>query len=431
MTNLKIFTLLFFAIAASAADLEEHHTPTAEPFAFADFSWLTGNNRQKYALMETKYFTGQFMLDANYTYSFNKPQDHTIDGSCEVGRHHEVQVQQLGVGGDFHFENVRGRVMTQFGMYSQMTPRNDASPSRGQWNLADAYRYLSEAYGGYHFDALNGINIDAGIFMSYVGLFSYYQFENWAYQPSYVSANTPWFFNGLRMQIFLNEKLKIEPWLVNGWQSYGMVNESPGVGVAILWRPNGDLSVHSNNYVGSDTLGTPGRTRYHTDNSVQFKYHDAPANPVSKGALTLTLDAGCENGGGVHCGAQNFLGFMLYNRLWFQKDVFAMTLGGGAITNPGRYLVLIPPIDGATASTGTADFSAKPGDSFNAWDSSLTFDYMPSQFVTFRLEINHRAASVPYFVGSGGVTPPANQLGWKPDLRKTENRITGAMLVRL
>ena len=101
--------------------------------------------------------------------------------------------------------------MTQFGMYSQTTPRNDASPTRGQWNLADAYRYISEAYGGYHFNAMHGINVQAGIFMSYVGLFSYYNFDNWAYQPSYVSSNTPWFFNGMRVQIFPTEKLKIEP----------------------------------------------------------------------------------------------------------------------------------------------------------------------------------------------------------------------------
>jgi hypothetical protein len=59
-------------------------------------------------------------------------------------------------------------------MYSTMTPRDDASTARGQWSLADAYRYVSEAYGGYHFDQMNGINVDAGIFMSYVGLFSYY-----------------------------------------------------------------------------------------------------------------------------------------------------------------------------------------------------------------------------------------------------------------
>src|SRR5713226_9877220 len=60
---------------------------------------------------------------------------------------------------------------------------------------------------------LNGINLDAGIFMSYIGLYSYYQFDNWAYQPSYVSSNTPWFFNGIRIQIFPSDKLKIEPWI--------------------------------------------------------------------------------------------------------------------------------------------------------------------------------------------------------------------------
>jgi hypothetical protein len=73
-------------------------------------------------------------------------------------------------------------------MYSQTQPRNDASPTRGQWGLDGAYRYLAEAYGGYHFNAMHGINVDAGIFMSYIGLFSWYNFDNWAYQPSYVSS---------------------------------------------------------------------------------------------------------------------------------------------------------------------------------------------------------------------------------------------------
>ena|SRR2546427_9273398 len=115
------------------------------------------------APLDTKAFTGEFRVDTNFTYSFNRPQDNTISGSTEVFGSGEVQLTQLGIGGDFHHENVRGRLMTQFGMYSQTTPRNDASTARGQWNLDNAYRYLSEAYGGYHWDNLNGINVDAGI----------------------------------------------------------------------------------------------------------------------------------------------------------------------------------------------------------------------------------------------------------------------------
>ena len=277
-------------------------TEAEAPFAFADFTWLNGNSRTKESPLDSKVFTGEFRADVSYIYDLNHPQDHTLSGTSESGRTGEFQVQQLGVGGDFHYGNVRGRVMTQFGMYSTMTPRNDASPGRGQWDLADAYRYLSEAYGGYHLNVLHGINIDAGIFMSYVGLFSYYNFDNWAYQPSYVSSNTPWFFNGLRVQIFPTAKLKIEPWLVNGWQSYGVFNGRPGGGLQVLWRPNGAVSILSNSYLlGQDTLGAPHRTRYHSDDSIEVKYYDHPAKLMDKAAFSLTVDAGCESGSGVSC----------------------------------------------------------------------------------------------------------------------------------
>jgi len=431
---------------AAPAEAQAPDAKKPEPFAFADFTWLTGNPRTKESPIDTKVFTAEIRFDTAYTYSFNRPQDDTIGGSSEVFRHGEVQVTQIGVGGDFHHENVRGRLMTQFGMYSQTTPRNDASPSRGQWNLDNAYRYVSEAYGGYHFDKLNGINVDAGIFLSYVGLFSYYQFDNWTYQPSYVSSNTPWFFNGLRIQIFPSDKLKIEPWIINGWQSYGRFAKMPGLGLQVQWRPNGAISVVANNYFGTDTLGNNDRKRFHSDDSIQVKYYDKPDNAVSKAAFTFTFDIGCEFGGGVSCSggtesspSQYFIGVMAYNRLWFKKDLVALTVGGGAIKNPGRYLVLIPPINGATASSGTPYFTASPGDPYSAWDGSVTFDYMPKQFVTFRFEGNHRAANVPYFSGRGGVTPPGGNVapagsfvpGFVPDLRKTENRITVALLVKL
>jgi hypothetical protein len=424
----------------------EKKPPVSEPFAFADFTWLNGNSRTTESPLSTKYFTPEFRADTSYIYDFAHPSDHTLVGSSESGRTGEVQVQQLGIGGDFQVGNVRGRLMTQFGMYSTMTPRNDGSPGVGQWNLADAYRYISEAYGGYHFNVLHGVNIDAGIFMSYIGLFSYYNFDNWAYQPSYVSSNTPWFFEGVRIQIFPTDKLKIEPWFINGWQSYGKFNHFPGAGGQILWRPKGWLSFVFNNYgLGTDTLGVVGRSRLHADYSVEVKYYDKKDNWLDKMAFSLTGDAGCEYGGGVAClgtrnghPKQSFIGYMFYNRFWFAHDRYGLTLGGGQINNPGRYLVLVPPINGATAITGTPYFTGNPGDPFKAWDVSATFDYMPVQFITFRWEYDHRQSNVPYFAGPGGVTPiggntgnPAALVpGFTPDLRKVENRINLALLVK-
>jgi hypothetical protein len=441
---------------AAVATPVETKPAKAEPFAFADWTWLNGNPRTKEPAFDSQFFTPEIRADVDYTYDFNHPSDDTIGGSSEIFRSNEVGLTQLGIGGDFHYDNVRARFMTQFGMYSTTTPRNDASPSRGQWDMANAYRYVSEAYGGYHFDALHGVNVDAGIFMSYVGLFSYYNFDNWAYQPSYVSSNTPWFFTGMRIQVFPSEKLKIEPWIINGWQSYGRFNNRLGLGGQIAYRPTGWLSIVSINYgAGADALGNPNRTRYHTDNSIEVKYFDHPERFLDKMAFSLTGDAGCESGGGVSCFGnrkdatgqivaykQSFLGFMLYNRWWFHKDRYGFTLGGGKINNPGRYLVLLPPINGATAASGTPYFTENPGDPYKAWDMSATYDYMPSQYITFRWEFNHRHANVPYWTGPGGITPPGGNTGapgsivvqngttWNPDLRHTEDRATMAILVK-
>src|SRR6202142_2993678 len=410
-------TALESATAATAA-AETAPGPIA-PFSDADWTWLNGNPRTKEIYWDSKFFTPEIRSDTVYVFDFNRPTDHSMGGSSELFRSQEVQLTQLGVGGDFHYDNVRARLMTQFGMYSTTTPRNDPSPGHGQWDLADAYRYISEAYGGYHFNVMHGINVDAGIFMSYIGLFSYYNFDNWAYQPSYVSSNTPWFFNGVRVQIFPPAHLKIEPWFINGWQSYASANRKPGLGGQIKWTPTGWINIISNNYgLGEDDLFIKGRSRIHTDNSIEIKYYDKPESNLSKMAFSLTGDLGCEYGSGVSCHGdtkggpkQSFIGYMFYNRFWFHRDLYGLTVGGGQINNPGRYLVLIPPINGATAFSGTPYFTENPGDPYKAWDISGTFDWMPSQYITFRWEYNHRAANVPYFSGSGGVTPPGGNSG--------------------
>lgn len=412
---------------ASSPDIPAEVTTKSAPFAYADWTWLNGNPRTEDTPLATKYFAPEFRADTNYTYDFNKPSDDSLGGSTETFRANEVQVEQLSFGGDLRVHNVRGRFLTMFGMFATTTPRNDASPSRGQWDLANAYRYVSEAWGGYHWNVAHGLNLDGGIFVSYIGLFSYYNFDNWAYQPSYVSSNTPWFFNGLRLQYFPTDKLKIEPWFINGWQSYARSNSKPGLGGQILYRPKPWLSWVFNNYgLGEDAPGilsggaTATRSRIHTDDSVQVKYFDRPtAKGLDKMAFSFTADAGCEMGGGVKCTTghlpgppkQVFLGWMAYNRFWFRKDLFGVTLGGGQMNNPGRYLTLLPPINGANAISGTPYFTENPGDKIHAYDSTATFDYMPTEFITFRWEWGYRHTDVPYWTGHGGITPPGGNNG--------------------
>jgi hypothetical protein len=81
------------------------------------------------------------------------------------------------------------------------------------------------------------------------------------------------------------------------------------------------------------------------------------------------------------------------------------------MSNPGRYLTLLPPINNATATTGTPYFTQNGGDQAQMHDGTVTFDYMPSQYITFRLEESYRYSNIPYWTGHGGITPPGGNNG--------------------
>jgi hypothetical protein len=425
------------------------------PFEGMDQSWYNGNDRRDSSVLQTRYATWNILLDANVTHSFNDPIDHTVVGSTAIARNDEMEVSCAAIGGDFVFGDAHGRIMTQFGTRSAVVPRNDLSAFRGQYNLADVYRYISEAYAGYHFNVMHGINVDGGMFMSYIGLNSYYQVENWEYQASFTSDNTPWFFNGIRVQIFPSEHVKIEPWIINGWQSYGMFNAMPGFGGNITWIPGSNVKLLTNDYYGADAPGLPGRHRFHSDNSFLLRYYNHPQSAgMTKAALSLTGDIGFEKGDGVNGftgdavkgPAQYFISLMAYNRVWFAKNKLAWVVGGGWMKNPGRYLVLAPTGDASpfpnpyvpTQPAGTHPFSENAGDQFSGWDMSTNLSWMPNQSIEFRIEYAHRQSDVPYFAGHGGVTSPTGYTytpvpttGWAPDLVRSEDRIILAILFRL
>jgi hypothetical protein len=422
---------------------------TVTPFANDDdIGWMNGNTREKAPLFDTRFFTPEVRFDVNYLNSFNNPHDHTIVGSTEEFRSGEFQIEQVSLGGNFHWHGVQARFLSMFGMFATTTPRNDASAGVGNWDLQGAYKYFSEANAGYHWDKVgHGLNVDAGIFVSYIGLFSYYNFDNWTYQPSFVSSNTPWFFNGLRIQYWPTQDLKIEPWLINGWQSYARYNHNLGFGGQILWIPSNNFKLVLNSYfLGEDNLnsgsgqpnngGNPNASiglpnpnapfityahvhRIHEDDSLLWRYYQAPdpksGDGISKMAISLTWDIGCEYGGGVDCwrgtNKANFFGVMAYDRTWFAHDQYAVTFGGGFMNNPGRYLALLPPINAATASSGTAYFSENPGQKLYQWDVQLNLQYMPKDWITWWTEATFRHSDVPYWSGPGGVTPPLGNTG--------------------
>jgi len=408
----------------------EQTTPNPAPFAFGDFTWMNGQSRQKSQPLSNSFATVNLYLDTYYGYSFNHPKDDTIVGSGAVGRDTEWQINNATIGIDTNYKNVIGKITLQAGNQIAVTQDLDGTVNRGR-NLTIANnKYIGEAVAGYHFDKLDGINVEAGYFYSYIGLESYLLAENWNYNRSFLSDMTPFYFSGARVQFFPTNKIKIEPWVMNGWQSYGKWNKNSSVGLSNYWRPRESLGFVANFYYGTDTKDQPGRKRFHHDDSILVRYYNHPESAlISKMALSLNSHYGAQWGGvNPFPGRREYmLGSSFANRIWFDHDHLAWSFRAEAVTNPGRYLALPPTPTGYLPT----------GDQYNLklWDLTSTFDVMPTDFLAFRFEFISRHSDVPYFAGPGGTTSPD---GWQgtpgtfvPDLVKHENRLTFAINWRM
>ena len=75
-------------------------------FSFANFAWSPSNLGSSDRPLTWGPFTGEIRMDTVIDQDFTNPIDHTISGSSEVFRSNELQLTQLGFGGDFLYKNV-------------------------------------------------------------------------------------------------------------------------------------------------------------------------------------------------------------------------------------------------------------------------------------------------------------------------------------
>ncbi len=476
MSYSKIFVCMVFPISVTSVFCQENNLPTVNnqletiilkdsiiskvPFDGMDLTWINGQNRQKdFPLLFKKndelVFTGVAYVDAYYNYNFANPVDNTQTISSTIGRHNEATLNLASVGIETNYKNMIGRIWLQYGQMASIVQELDGSVARGRNTSVSNLKYIREAAVGYHFNKWYGVNVEMGIFMSYVGLESYTTQENWNYQRSLSCEFTPFYFSGVRLQMFPSKKLKQEIWLINGWQTYNSFSKSPGVGSSTYWRPNENIQLVANFYLGRDTqkpdtLGNQSnRLRFHNDNSVVGRYFKNPTSKkISQAALSINTHYGFQSNNAADDkvdASQNFMaGASIANRLWFLKNKLAFTLRGDYVTNQAvvngvnesPYLGFTPAVAGNVPNN--YDVAIAQNKKLEIFQFTTTFDLMPNDFVTFRLEYVYRQSSIPYFCGSGGTTSasgwtngPTPVLPWAADLKKTENRITLAVNFRL
>lgn len=443
-----MFKKIIFALLIAQVSWSQNDTiVTKVPFENYNLTWINGQNRQTDFPLQLKdkngetILTGVVYLDGHFNYNFAQPKDNTQTISAVTARSNEFSLALASIGIESNYKNTIGRLWLQTGSMLNIIQETDGSVNRGRNTSTGNLKFIREAAAGYHFNVNYGLNLEMGIFMSYIGLESYLTQENWSYQRSMVCDFTPFYFQGARVQYYPTKNYKTELWFLNGWQSYNGWSKNPGIGNSNYYRPNENIQLVANFYYGRDSKsGSPELSkimRFHHDNSIVYRYikHSSKNKGLSQAAFSLNNHYGFQQGVGLKAKDNFMMGSSLVNRLWFNQNKIGWTTRADYVTNPGGYLSFSPAQSGAIPND--YETAIANGKDLKMWQLSSTFDFMPSDFVTLRLEYAYRNANIPYFTGSGGTTSQTGFINdpidpnWKADLRKSENRIILAVNFRL
>jgi Putative beta-barrel porin-2, OmpL-like. bbp2 len=404
------------------------------PFANKDFSWINGSNRQPDSLLHIGPTVVSLYVDVFYAFQFHQPIDHTIFPTTVAPRHNEIGLNLASVGVELPPNAIDtkgggpvGQLSLQYGDFVQAVSGQDTTVTRGFFLSNDALQAVRTASAGWHFHAMHGVNLEFGVFPSYMGMESYLTQENWNYTHPFVSDFTPYYFYGGRAQMYLASDVKLELWLVNGWQTYGQWQEAKSGGYLLNWRPSERFLLANVVYVGQTEATDSGAIRYYTDNYAQLQYYKSKDGFFSSSAVCVVADVGYQERSLAPSGGMT--GYSLTHRTEFGGD-WALTLRGDLYYDPTRAVTNNLPIGSPyPMPDGKASFL---GGGFTA-----TVDYLPSPWLLARLEYAHRASNVPFFSGPDGITGngPDGTIGnvrtFTPDLVESDDRIVANVTLRL
>lgn len=417
------------------------------PFSVGDFTWMHGSNYQPASPLRLGPVTASFYVDAFYAWQFARPIDETIFVSTTAPRHGElgINLAYLGLelsGIDTPAGGPIGRLEVQFGSTTEAVQGQDSSTARGLYLASRALQYLKQATAGWHFHVLHGLNLEAGVFPSYIGLDSYLPQENWCYTHPFLSDFTPYYLTGVRAQLHPSQNVRIEAWLVNGWQTFGRWGSTLAGGYSVHGRPSENVALTHLAYAGQDQPSDPDAVRFYSDNSAMLRvWHDHNRRWFQSLAFALVGDLGYERRGpaagtrglppsGIMAGAA------LSARIEWTRTLMS-TLRGDVYYDASA--AVVTPLPAVTGYTLPGNGSAENPFAWLGAGLTATFDWRPSPWLLVRVEYAHRAANQPYFSGRGGITGPdgvppvddAARAAWRPDLRRTDDRVIANVTLRM
>jgi hypothetical protein len=321
-------------------------------------------------------------IDTYYAYDFRKPGPERVFlnpagaspaiYATQPARHNEFNINLAFLEAKVEAARVRGRLALQMGTSVQA---NYAGESAGEQARAGGSgagglsRHIQEAVAGY--EIAPGFWVDAGIYLSHIGLESFISRDNITYTRSLGADNSPYYQSGARFSYAFSEAWSAQLHLLNGWQNINENNSQKAVGTQVAFSPSSSLSITHNSLVGYE-----GGSRIFQDLVVKYAF-----NP--KFQLAGFFDYGLQRSSGSR-----------RYRDWYAAALVARFATGETVAVNGRVERFFDP-DSSVLSAGPAGL--------RAWGASVGVDVALRPNLTWRSEVRALSAAASLFPSQGGV----------------------------
>ncbi|MCL4709325.1 outer membrane beta-barrel protein [bacterium] len=201
-------------------------------------------------------------IDTYFAYDFDKPAQRDRGYTTQPARHNEFNINLAFVEARLAGERMRGRLALQTGTSVNFNYAAEV-------NNRELAQLIQEAVAG--FRVTDGLWIDAGIYLSHIGLESWISRDNWTYTRSLCSEYSPYYQSGVKATWQTSQRLAVQFHVLNGWQNLAETNNGKALGLQAAFTPSEKFSLTYNNFFGneqSDSLAS--RTRFFNDIVLKF-----------------------------------------------------------------------------------------------------------------------------------------------------------------
>ena len=204
------------------------------------------------------------LVDAYYTYNFNKPKTGTFTPLRNFDVKHnqfslsllELAMSKPAVADD----KVGFRFDLQYGQTAQIF-NSDPLDNNNLLNVQQAYVSYFAPVGG-------GLTFDVGKFVTPIGFEPTESNLNNNYSRAFLYALGPYYHVGARASYVVNSKVTVGGMLVNGWNATGDNNAGKSVGLSLTVVPNSKVTIIQNLVYGPEQTDDTADKRTYSDTNL-------------------------------------------------------------------------------------------------------------------------------------------------------------------